>query len=111
MWNYDAGAILDIIDFDDMSSYESLKRLDVLKTGIKSVKGIGNFKKLQWLSLDYERKLEDMSEIVRLADTLRALSIENCPKITDFSLEVLKLLKSNEVIIMLFDMKIVRFAF
>ncbi|MBE5956216.1 MAG: leucine-rich repeat domain-containing protein [Lachnospiraceae bacterium] len=74
-----------ISDFDDMSSYESLKRLDILRTGINSLRGIGNFKKLQWLSVDYERKLSDMSEISKISNTLRALSIENCPKITDFS--------------------------
>lgn len=91
-------------DLYGMACYLSLKRLDFLKTGIKSLRGIGEFKQLQWLSLNYERGISDISEIVNVSDTLRVLSIENCSQIKDFSfleklvnLEHLKLHGSNKM--------------
>ncbi len=90
--------------FDDMECHESLKRLDLLKTGIITLKGIGRFNQLQCLNLSYERKLKDISEIIELSGTLRALFLENCPKINDFSflnylvnLEHLELWGSNKI--------------
>lgn len=76
---------LKMLDLDGMECYKSLKKLDILKTGIKSLHGIEKFKQLQWLSLSYERGLSKMSEIVGVSDTLRALYIENCPRIKEFS--------------------------
>ena len=71
---------------------------------ITSLKGIQNCPKLQWVDMEYMRTLSDVSDLVSLAPTLRLLSIENCPKITDFSviselkkLEYLELHGKNEL--------------
>ena len=37
------------------------------------------------LTVDYDRTLTDLSALVEVQSTLRELSIENCPQITDFS--------------------------
>lgn len=72
-------------DFSKLNNCKKIKKLDVMQTKIKNIKGIEHFQELQELNLDYERSLYDVSDVVKVADTLRALSISNCPKITDFS--------------------------
>lgn len=91
-------------DFTDFRECAELKRMDLLQCGFRSLKGIGRFQKLQWLSLTYQRLLEDISELVCVKDSLRALHLEGCPKIKDFSclrslhkLEHLSLMGSNEI--------------
>lgn len=91
-------------DLNDMECNKSLKRLDILKTGIKSLQNIDEFKQLQCLSLSYERRLKDMSCLVDVSASLRNLSIENCPQIEDFSfldslsnLEYLRLHGNNKI--------------
>ena len=91
-------------DFMDFAECAELKRIDLLQCGFRSLEGIGQFQKLQWLSLTYLRSLEDISELVCVKDSLRALAVEGCPKITDFSclkelhkLEHLELMGSNEI--------------
>ena len=74
-----------LLDFVGMERCKNLKKLDLLQTKIKSLKGIEHFQCLQGLSLEYERYLNDVSEIVNVSKTLKALSISNCPKIMDFS--------------------------
>ena len=66
-----------------------LLKFDIMKCSIKTLSGIENFHKLQWLSLFGMRNLDDISALETLSPTLRLLSIENCPKIDD----VLNLIK------------------
>ncbi len=81
-----------------------LKRLRLLQCSVESLYGIENRPGLQWLDLSYMRNLSDISSLSALAPTLRSLSFENCPKITDFSvisglkqLEYLELKGKNEL--------------
>lgn len=76
---------LKIDDLTGLRNCKKLKKLDLMKTKIKSLNGIEHLSELQQLNLDYERVLYDVSDIIKTADTLRYLSIYNCPKITDFS--------------------------
>lgn len=89
-----------IDDFD----LPSLVKLTIIQCGITSLKGIERCPKLQWLDLSYLRCLSDISFLSILAPTLRSLSFENCPQITDFSviselkeLEYLELKGKNEL--------------
>lgn len=68
-----------------ISNSQNLKRIWFLQCGLKSLSGIERFMKIQDLSFAYMRSLYDISQLSHAADSLRALSIENCPKITDFS--------------------------
>lgn len=59
---------------------------------------------MQCLYLHYNRSLQDISALKKVKRTLRALRIENCPKINDFSvlgelenLELLELSGKNEL--------------
>ena len=92
--------ITTIEDFD----LPELLKLSLLQCNITSLKGIQNCPKLQWLDMTYMRSLTDISDLVSLAPTLRMLSIQSCPKITDFSvisnlkeLEYLELHGKNEL--------------
>ena len=72
-------------DLQNINSNLNLKKLWIIQNKIKSLKGINQLQNLQELSLDYNRVLHDISEITSIASSLRALYIENCPKIMDFS--------------------------
>ena len=68
------------------------------------MEGIQKSKKIQCLYLHYNRSLNDISALKNVKKTLRALRIENCPKINDFSvleelenLELLELSGNNEL--------------
>ncbi len=81
-----------------------LMKLTLTQCGITTLSGIENCSKLQWLDLSYMRSLSDISSLAALAPTLRSLSFESCPKITDFSvmselkqLEYLELKGKNEL--------------
>ena len=91
-------------DLTSVSNSQNLKRIWFLQSGLKSLSGIERFPKMQDLSFDYMRSLCDISQLSLVANSLRALSIENCPKITDFSvlydlvnLEHLHLCGKNEL--------------
>lgn len=91
-------------NLSSISSSQNLKRIWFLQSGLKSLSGIERFPKMQDLSFDYMRSLCDISQLSLVANSLRALSIENCPKITDFSvlydlvnLEHLHLYGKNEL--------------
>lgn len=93
-------SIKTIEDFD----LPELLKLDMVKCNIKSLSGIENCPKLQWLSLSNMRSLTDISALLFLAPTLRALYIEGCPKLFDFTvvsalrnLEYLELTGKNEL--------------
>ncbi len=91
----------------DLSEAFNSKVLDTLAifcSKIKTLEGIQNSKRMQCLYLYYNRSLQDISSLGMVRKTLRALCIENCPKINDFSvlgelenLEFLMLLGSNEL--------------
>lgn len=81
-----------------------LLKLSAVQCDFCSLSGVENCPQLQWLSLSYMRSLTDISALKSLAPTLRALYIENCPKISDFSviaklknLEYLELTGKNEI--------------
>lgn len=92
---------------DDLTKMFSSKILDsllIIQCKIKSLEGIQQSDRMQCLYLDYNRSLQDISALSSVKKTLRALRIENCPKIQDFSvledlenLEALILLGKNEL--------------
>lgn len=91
-------------DFTDLSDSVGLKRMDFIQCGFRSLRGIERYQNLQWLSMTYMRSLEDISDLVSIKDSLRALALEGCPKIRDFfclyeltNLEHLELMGSNEI--------------
>ena len=76
---------------------EQLDTLRMIQCGMHSLDGIERSKKMQCLYLHYNRSLRDINALAKVKKTLRALRIENCPKIEDFSvlaeLENLELLE------------------
>ena len=81
-----------------------LDTLTVLQSGIESLDGIQTSQRLQCLYLYHNRALRDIGALRDVKSTLRALRIENCPKIDDFSvlselenLELLELSENNEL--------------
>ena len=81
-----------------------LDTLTVLQSGIESLDGIQTSQRLQCLYLYHNRTLRDIGAIRDVKSTLRALRIENCPRIDDFSvlselenLELLELSGNNEL--------------
>lgn len=88
----------------EISSSDELHDLNLLQCGIESVEGIADFKNIERVSLGYNKALSDISDLSAAANTLRVLMIQNCPKITDFSvlnklenLEHLHLTGNNEI--------------
>lgn len=88
-----------------LQCFSTLKDLSFLQCGIESLRGIATFCSLQRLDLSYNRTLHDISELRYTADSLRALRISNCPRITDFScleglinLEHLELTGKNKLV-------------
>ena len=91
-------------DLSDAFASSILDTLTVIQSKIKSLEGIQRSQKMQCLYLYYNRSLSDISPLQHVKQTLRALRIENCPKIEDFSvlgqlenLELLELSGSNEL--------------
>ena len=81
-----------------------LDTLTVIQCNIKTLEGIQKSQKMQCLYLYYNRSLQDITALQKVKKTLRALRVENCPKIDDFSvlgeledLELLELDGSNEL--------------
>lgn len=81
-----------------------LDTLSVFQSKIITLEGIQKSQKMLCLYLYYNRSLQDISALKKVKRTLRALRIENCPKINDFSvlgelenLELLELSGSNEL--------------
>ncbi len=76
--------------------------LSIFQCKIKTLEGIEKSENMQCLYLYYNRSLKDITALGKVKKTLRALRIENCPKIEDFSilgelenLELLELSGSN----------------
>lgn len=91
-------------DLSDAFTGSILDTLMVIQCKIKSLEGIQKSQKMQCLYLYYNRSLQDIRPLQNVKKTLRALRIENCPKIEDFSvlgqlenLELLELSGSNEL--------------
>ncbi len=68
-----------------LSNCKDLMDLEFTLCGLTSLDGINSFDNLQQLAIYYGRKLQDISELSNVAESLRSLTIENCPKIKDFS--------------------------
>ena len=105
-------------DFRSISQSKILKKLRFVSCSFSSLDGIEDYPNLQSLDIWYNRKLANVSALKEIAGNLRGLSIENCPKISDFSvlsslnnLETLSLEGNNEIPSLRFlnDMKKLRF--
>lgn len=81
----------------DMFSSEIMDTLQLMEGKIKTLDGIERSRRMQCLYLYYNRSLQNISALEKVKNSLRALRIENCPKIEDFSvlaeLENLELLE------------------
>ena len=75
---------------------KELDTLHMMQCGIYSLNGIETSHKMQCLYLHYNRSLNDINALKKVKHTLKALRIENCPKITDFT--VLKELENLELL-------------
>lgn len=91
-------------DLQSTFSSVELDTLSLIQCKVRSLEGIQRSQKMQCLYLYYNRSLQDISALLKIKKTLRALRIENCPKIEDFSilgelenLELLELSGSNEL--------------
>ena len=83
-------------DLTDMFCSKELDTLHMMQCGIYSLNGIETSHKMQCLYLHYNRSLNDINALKKVKHTLKALRIENCPKITDFT--VLKELENLELL-------------
>lgn len=63
----------------------NLAKIDISQTSIKTLSGIDTSKKMTSVNLSYNRSLKDISDLTKVSKTLKCLTIENCPKIEDFS--------------------------
>lgn len=91
-------------DLSEAFSSSILDTLSIFQSKITTLEGIQKSQKMQCLYLYFNRSLQDISALKKVKRTLRALRIENCPKINDFSvlgelenLELLELSGSNEL--------------
>lgn len=91
-------------DLSEAFSSSILDTLSIFQSKIITLEGIQKSQKMQCLYLYYNRSLKDIGALKKVKRTLRALRIENCPKISDFSvlgelenLELLELSGSNEL--------------
>ena len=72
-------------DLTDMFQSELLDTMRIAQCGVHSLNGLSRAKELQCLYLEYNRSLHDIRELASVKKTLKALRIEKCPKIEDFS--------------------------
>ena len=91
-------------DLTNMFSSPVLDDLMIIQCGIKTLDGLQRAKNMQCMFLYYNRSLKDISALRTVKHSIRALEIENCPKIEDFSvlgelenLEYLKLWGGNSL--------------
>ena len=84
-------------DLECAFSSLELDTLCVIRSNLKSLHGIQKSSQMQCLYLHYNRSLRDISALIKVRHCLRALRIDNCPAIDDFSvlgeLEKLELLE------------------
>lgn len=74
-----------INDLSDAFCSRKLDTLNVIACGLKSLDGIEQSEDMTCLYLYYNRSLRDISALRKVKSSLRALRIQNCPKIEDFS--------------------------
>lgn len=72
-------------DLTDLIGSEQLEELRMIQCRNKSLNGIQQSKCIRSIELSYNRSLADISQLTLVKNTLKNLSIENCPQITDFS--------------------------
>lgn len=72
-------------DLQGLFTSPELDTLEISFSGIHSLEGIAAAPKMQCLYLVRNRSLADIAALSQVRKTLRALRIQNCPKITDFS--------------------------
>lgn len=91
-------------DLTDLFCSKELDTLDLIRSTVRSLNGIDKSKKMQCLYLRYNRNLSDISALRDVKNSLRALEIQNCAKIKDFSvlgeldnLQLLRLSGSNNL--------------
>lgn len=91
-------------DLEDLFSSEVLEQLSMISCRNSSLYGIGRAKQMRCLYISRNRKLEDISALREVGDTLTALRIEACPNIHDFTalyelhnLELLELSGTNSI--------------
>lgn len=72
-------------DLTDLFCSKELDTLELLQCGVHSLNGIETSQKMQCLYLHYNRSLKDISALSKEKKTLKALRIENCSGIEDFS--------------------------
>lgn len=91
-------------DLTNLFVSEKLDTLELNECKVSSLNGIEKSKKLQCLYLNYNRALKDITALNKVKSTLKALSIQKCPKIEDFSVleelenvEFLELIGNNSL--------------
>lgn len=72
-------------DVTQLFSSKELTCLSLFMSNIQSINGVEKAPGLQCLELSYNRSLNDISALGKIKDTCRVLYIENCAKITDFT--------------------------
>ncbi len=72
-------------DVTQLFSSKELTCLSLFMSNIQSINGVEKAPGLQCLELSYNRSLRDISALGKIKDTCKVLYIENCPKITDFT--------------------------
>ena len=106
-----------------MQAEETLSSLEIFVTKIKTLEGIEKCRRLKTCSLKRNFSLTDISDMADLSSSLEELTIENCPKITDFSflerlthMKRLVLMGSNQIPSLSFlnhmpDLRFFKFSF
>lgn len=72
-------------DLRDLVCSEELDTLELNSCSIRTLDGIETAPKMQCLYLSYNRRLQDISRLDEVKKTLKALRIQKCGKISDFS--------------------------
>lgn len=72
-------------DLRELFCSKELDTLELNSCSIRTLDGIETAPKMQCLYLAYNRQLQDISSLDKVRKTLRALRIQNCSRIRDFS--------------------------
>ena len=65
-------------DLTELSELKTLEQLYIIQSPINSIKGVGELKKLRELELSYVPKLEMLTDLENIADSLEVLFMQNC---------------------------------
>ncbi len=89
---------------DELRYLKKLDSLKLISSNIRSLKGIENFGNFTCLNLISCRSIEDIDDLLYVKNSIKALHIETCPRIEDFSvlgslenLQELRLIGSNKI--------------